>query len=204
MSEQTMHSRTTERGMALVSALLLLIVMTILAVAMFRGTGLLERIAGNTREKQRALHAAESTQTFAEWWTTAAGGANMTASPVACNAFVTAPANVQVCSNALTNVADVSAWAAGVYYTPPGMTVNATAGTAGDYIQSPAFYISCVSCGPGGYNQQTGAQSNSYVIDAVGWGGNANSVAVVESGYNASVTYTSMNNPTKFINLGGP
>ncbi len=199
-----MHSRTVERGMALISALLLLVVMTILAIAMFHSTGLLERIAGNTREKQRALHAAESTQTFAEWWTTAAGGANMTLSPVACNSFVTAPAAVQVCSNALTNPANVASWGAGVYYTPPGMTINTTAGVAGDYIQSPAFYISCIVCGPAGYNQQSGAQSNSYVIDAVGYAGSTNSVAVVESGYNASVLYTSMSSPTKFMNLGGP
>lgn len=199
-----MHFRTTGRGMALVSALLLLLVMTILGIAMFHSTGLLERIAGNTREKQRALHAAESTQTFAEWWTTASGGANLTIAPVACSAYVNAPASVQVCSNALTNAADASAWGAGVYYAPPGMTIDTTAGTAGDYIQSPAFYISCVTCGVAGYNQQSGGQSNSYVIDAVGYGGNSNTVAVVESGYNATVTYTSMNNATKFINLGGP
>lgn len=200
-----MRSRTFERGIALVSAMLLLLVMTILGIAMFHSTGLLERIAGNTREKQRALHAAESTQTYAEWWTTAFGGANMTASPVACNAYVTAPSSVQVCSNGLTTPADVSSWGAGVFYTPPGMTIDTTAsGTAGTYIQSPAFYIYCSQCGAAGYNHATGGQSNSYVIDAVGYAGSTRSLAVVESGYNSTVSYSSMSQGKKFINLGGP
>ena len=50
-----MHSHSTrdsrERGMALISAILLLLVLTILSVGMFRSFGLQERIAGNTREK---------------------------------------------------------------------------------------------------------------------------------------------------------
>src|SRR5205807_8509264 len=41
-----------QRGMVLVTALLLLVVVTLLAVGMFRSFGLDEKIAGNVREKQ--------------------------------------------------------------------------------------------------------------------------------------------------------
>jgi len=43
------HSRQT--GMVLVTSLLLLIVVTLLAVGMFRSFGLDEKIAGNVRER---------------------------------------------------------------------------------------------------------------------------------------------------------
>ena len=57
-----------QRGMVLVSSLLLLIVVTIIALSMFRSFGMQEKIAGNMREKQRALSAAVSAQQFAENW----------------------------------------------------------------------------------------------------------------------------------------
>ena len=46
---------------------------------MFRSFGTQEKIAGNLREKERALHAAESAQQYGEWWllqanNTATGG----------------------------------------------------------------------------------------------------------------------------------
>ncbi len=49
----------TQDGMVLVTTLLLLIVITLLALAMFRGAGLDNRIAGNVLDKQRALQAAQ-------------------------------------------------------------------------------------------------------------------------------------------------
>ena len=59
-----------EQGMVLVSSMLLLLIITILAVSMFRSFGTQEKIAGNVREKERALHAAESAEQYAEWWIT--------------------------------------------------------------------------------------------------------------------------------------
>ena len=35
---------------------------------MFRSFGMQEKIAGNMREKQRALQAAVSAEQYAEWW----------------------------------------------------------------------------------------------------------------------------------------
>jgi len=44
-----------QRGVALISSLLLLIIITILRFSMFRSFGTQEKIAGNLREKRRAL-----------------------------------------------------------------------------------------------------------------------------------------------------
>jgi type IV pilus assembly protein PilX len=209
MSKQAMRSPGFERGMALVSALLLLLVMTVLGIAMFRTFGMQERIAGNTREKQRAVHAADSAEAYAEWWLSSAGGINATGG-VVCNALVSADANnTQVCSNQLSAVVpggDVAAvpWtiggaAVGNTYTPPGLTTGI--GGANTYLQVPLFYISYVS---GSYNSVTGLQTNSYQIDSVGYGGTNNAVSVVESAYVVSRLYTTQGNKQKYINLGGP
>ena len=73
-----------QRGVALVTSLLLLLIITILALSMFRSFGTQERIAGNLREKERALHAADSAQQYAEWWLLQ--GNNTAAGAVACAA----------------------------------------------------------------------------------------------------------------------
>jgi type IV pilus assembly protein PilX len=93
--------------MVLVSSLLLLIVVTIIALSMFRSFGIQEKIAGNMREKQRALQAAVSAQSFAENWleTNSAGTVSSPcAGPLNANAGL-----VQICSNTLpASVADVT------------------------------------------------------------------------------------------------
>ena len=170
-----------ERGFVMVSSLLLLVVVTIIAISMFRSFGIEEKIAGNMREKHRALHAAESAQQYAEWWLTSGENINQVFN---CNALQNANLNQgQVCLNALpTVVADVTAvpWQiagadVGVDYTPPTMNVAATS-AVGTYFQTPRFYISLLGASASG-------QGTVYQIDAVGYGGTANAVAVVESTY---------------------
>src|SRR5215468_12550182 len=78
--------RAAQQGMALVSSMLLLLIITILVVSMFRSFTIQEKIAGNVREKQRALHAAESAEQYAEWWLTF--GNNLAAGAVTCGAGV--------------------------------------------------------------------------------------------------------------------
>ena len=199
-----MHSHRSARGMALVSALLLLVVMTILGVAMFRSFGTLERIAGNTREKQRALSAATSTQTFGEWWLMSSGGINATAGTGCPAGAAAAPATVQVCSTVLANASRPDLWPSWMTYTPPGMSVNTSSvGVPDNYAKQPAFYIAYLG---GSYdnNQLGGTQTNSYQLDAAGYAGSTNSVAVAESVYNVSVTHTSQDGLKKYLNHGGP
>ncbi len=155
--------------MVLITSLLLLIVVTILALGMFRSFGLDEKIAGNLRDKELALHSAESAEQYAEWWLqsgTAPGATN-------CNAIVASTAG-QVCTNPLVNPTNLP-WTAGVTYTPDnrGLTNGTT------LSQSPVFYIQDL----GTPSLSTGLTGELYKIDAVGFGGSANTTAVVESTY---------------------
>jgi type IV pilus assembly protein PilX len=175
--------------MALISSLLLLMIITILALSMFRGFGTQERIAGNLREKDRAFHAATSAQQYGEWWL--AQGNNAAVGAVACAAPLLS-ANLgqgQICNQTLPNAVGLPAgtpivqvplpWALGVTYLPPNMSVTAGVnGPNGDppYFATPAFYVSDVGVAADGAGE-------AYQIDAYGYGGAATTVAVVESTY---------------------
>jgi type IV pilus assembly protein PilX len=184
--------RGQQRGVALVTSLLLLLIITILALSMFRSFGSLEKIAGNLREKDRALHAAVSAQQFAEWWLTQPAAVADTTTPVSCavgpplngNAL---PPEGQICSTATsllnlgidaTSVTPVL-WGGISYvqYLPPGSTVGQV-GPNGDapYALTPGFYIS--DLGP-----SADAEGEVYQIDAFSSGATTGTIAVVESVY---------------------
>jgi len=178
----------TQRGMVLISSLLLLLVVTIMALAIFRNSGVEEKIAGNQREKERALHAAESAQQYAEWWLSSGLGAT---TPIICNTLVaaTTPAAGQVCSNLLPTVAlngnvanlpwQVGGAPVGVTYAPPNMTLN-PAGGVNTYSATPVFYVSYLGLTA---DSTTSNYKLLYQVDAAAFGGSANAVAVVESTY---------------------
>jgi type IV pilus assembly protein PilX len=191
------RARELQRGVVLVSSLLLLLVVTIMALSMFRSSGMQEKVAGNMREKQRALQAAVSAQTYAEQWLIA----NSANAPVVCNSLLSANAGLgQICSNKLwvstpsvTTVPWVVAGVTGVgvTYTPPTMNVAAaSAASSNNYVSAPAFYIS-----DAGASADPNVPGEIYQIDAVGYGGNSNTAAVVESTY---AVYSSSSN------RGGP
>jgi type IV pilus assembly protein PilX len=178
-----------QRGVALISSLLLLMIITILALSLFRSLGTQEKIAGNLREKERALHAAESAQQYGEWWLTQ--GANVAVGAAACPAG-TLSANLgqgQICNQspqqagwAVTNVLAAApyGWANGIQvtYLPPGMNVPGVNSGNNDppYAATPGFFIADAGVAADG-------QGEAYQIDAYGYGGAAATVAVVESTY---------------------
>jgi type IV pilus assembly protein PilX len=194
--------------MALITGLLLLLVVTILGISMFRSFGLQARIAGNTREKQRALHSAEAAQAYAEWWVSQTGGGNATIGNPCTGIVDVTKGVVQVCNNPLdpTTVTTVP-WAiggtpVGYLYPVPGMSTAATNPTGSDlYLQFPMFYIAYIN---GTYDKESGTQINNYRVDATGYGGGTNTVAVVESTYQVQVTYTTQLSKSKFYSLTGP
>jgi type IV pilus assembly protein PilX len=166
--------------LVLVTSLLLLVVVTLLAIGMFRSFGLDEKIAGNVREKQRALNAAETAEQFAESWLSLGNGG----SAVPCTGFV--GSNIgQVCTTTLQaqgiNPATLP-WPQGVNYLPATPTLmsiqNNGSGGQGTYYNNPAFYIGFLNT-----STANGVTTNIYQIDAVGYGGSANTAAVVESTY---------------------
>jgi len=201
----TLAPRNAQRGVVLISSMLLLLVVTILAVSMFRGFGIEQKIAGNIRDKERALHAAESAQQYAEWWLSsglATGPINCTAAQ---NANTGAP---QICTNTLNsldptnptstgNVVNVpTPWATGITYQPVDPVtgqpiVVASGGGINVYAGAPQFYISYL----GTYTPTAFVTETVYQIDALGYGGSSGSVAIVESVYQVGSSSHNLGSP---------
>lgn len=170
-------TRAHRRGFIMVVSLLILVVLTLLALAMFRSFGLLERIAGNTRDKQRAFEAAESALQYGEWWL-GQGHGGMGAN---CAGVVDGNTlgDMRVCANALANPTNLP-WPSRTEYLPPGMTVSAGGGVTSEgdinYQAKPGLYIHYLGLSPDGLAQL-------YQVTGYGYGGNADTAAVVQSTY---------------------
>ena len=178
-----------QRGVALVTSLLLLVIITILALSMFRSFGTQERIAGNLREKERALHAAESAQQYAEWWLLQGNNAAIGAIPCA-GQVPASPTSGQIClqtpqvqlggATQVTQVPwqDANNNVIQVTYTPQGMLLlnQPLDPTNPPYFATPAFWITDRGLSADGSGE-------AYQIDAYGYGSAASTVAVVESAY---------------------
>lgn len=205
MKIYTLNQLRAQRGVVLVSALLLLIVMTILALYMFRTNGIQELIAGNVREKQRALATAEDAEQWAEIWLATSG--NVLSNSVSCATvgliaygstsvpyICTAPvASIDDAANVTTVPWTVSSSEVGFTFYPGlaattgtgNMTVSTTGGT-NTYYQLPRFYIGLLS--------STATQAL-YRIDAWNWAGTQNTAAVVESNYLVTCSSCSVSGP---------
>jgi type IV pilus assembly protein PilX len=181
--------------MILITSLLLLVVVTLLALAMFHGVGLEYRIAGNTMDKQRSLQAAESAQEYGEQWLFANapedyGAAVVWGVPCATANFSGATVPV-MCSNSLESTLGTSnvgavPWGGassslGVSYNPGGDLTQSSSGGQNTVAQLPVIYISRL-----GYDLGT-ANSLDFTVDAWSNGGSTSTVSVVESVYR--VTY---------------
>jgi type IV pilus assembly protein PilX len=196
--------RTAQRGFVLISSILLLIVMTLLALAMFHSFGIQELIAGNVREKQRALQSAESAEQYAELWLTAPG--NILSNSVDCsNGSVTlvgysATSVPYICMKPVASIDDagnvisvpwkVSNVEVGFAFYPGAIGSNdmtvSTTGTLNSYYQVPRFYIGLVS-----YS----ATQALYRIDAWNYAATTTTPAVVESNYVVTCATCSLTGP---------
>jgi type IV pilus assembly protein PilX len=187
MNARTPHPLRSARGMVLITTLLLLVVVTLLALAMFRGVGLETRVAGNVMDKQRALQAATSTEDYTEQWlVNNVSTSLLTACTAATFTSATAPV---VCSNTLaasTTAASASIvpWnigssPLGYGYNPvvSGVSLFPTTGGPGAYSQVPTSYVAELG------TDATYANAVDYQIDAWSYGGSTGTVAVVESTY---------------------
>jgi type IV pilus assembly protein PilX len=194
-------SSATQRGVALVTSLLLLIIITILALSMFRGFSTVEKIAGNLREKDRALHAAGSAEQYAEWWLLQNGNINNPEVTCAAGAPIDANLNTsqgQVC-NSTTSLAQLGInpatnipWPVQyIQFLPPGMSATpGLPGANGDppYFAIPQYYIADLGIAGDGV-------SKTYQIDALAYGANSTTVAVVESVYEIKPGVSNPMNP---------
>ncbi len=190
-----------QRGIVLITSILLLVVITLMALGMFKSFGLQERIAGNMREKHRALQAAITAEEYAEWYLVQPGNALnvVTTCTAGVTAAVTATPSGQVCKNAIntsTKAVPVytppttAQWTAlGTAYCPPfgagtisfmtapaGCTSAAGVSSNASYYAPPQFYIQYLGASAGGLG-------SIFQIDAIAYGGTSNAVAEVRSTY---------------------
>ena len=197
-------ARQKQRGVALIASLIILLLMTIIGLSIMNGNRYFEKNAANTRDKQRALQAAQSALLYAEWWLNY--GTNNVDFQT-CSTTV-APTTLSICSvDPGTNTANLSSiqWFS---YTPGSMTSAASNSTSGGvvdststtsdviYAQAPGIYINCISCG---VPLSTGLSL--YRITAIGYGGVGGpngTVAIVQSVYAAGGPVQTPNN------LSGP
>ena len=178
---QYIGAQVRQRGLALVTSMLILIMLTLLAVAMFRGFGLQQKIAGNVREKERAFQAAESALQYAEEWLIA--GPRGSGAPCAATNPITTFSDMRVCISPLATVADPGSWTGASTYTPKSMIVFAGGGIATDgnsnkdinYAATPKLYVAYLGVAP---DNPCGVL---YSVSAAGYGGSNNSIAVLQS-----------------------
>ncbi len=210
-----------QRGMVLIVSMLLLLVVTLLAVAMFRSMGIGSKIAGNVREKQRALHAAESAEQYAANWLTTNAANGTLPQPTDCNTGIVnvnlGSNQVLVCSNTPYGpttaskgatpasqdvfVPSVVPWKVngttfvGFQFTPNGMTAGSCSGGSGyTPVASTGVAGGTYVCPPMFFISQLGSSGNTtiYQIDSLGYGGTMDSVAVVESTYQVGSQVTAL------------
>lgn len=189
-------SYSHQRGLALVSALLMLLIITLLGVSLFLGVTLQQRAAGNSLQKTRALEVAQSAVTAAENWLDTQSSRQV---PLSCSSTVN---NFRLCALAPATPADPSTWVnKGATQLNGGttqvnftklVTVKANGGQVDSYAAYPAVWITYLgraTMGPG----------NLYEIDAQASGGNVNAVAVIQTVYYVG---GNMRNSTPAQNLG--
>jgi type IV pilus assembly protein PilX len=199
MRSRSPLSIRNERGMVLITTILLLVVVTLLALAMLRGVGLETRIAGNVMDKQRALQAATSSEDYAEQWLV--NNVSTSSLTVCSNSTFTSAGSLAICSNTLALSTDalsaaVVPWniggaAIGYSYNPASGSGNlfTTAGGPNSYYQAPTVYVADLG------TDATYANAIDYQVDAWSYGGGTATVAVVESTYQIRYTATGGGGP---------
>lgn len=177
----------SQAGLALVSALLMLLIITLLGVSLFLGVSLQQQAAGNSMEKTRALELAQSVTTAAERWL----DANYeTLAPVACSATAT---TFRLCVEPPVTPADPATWVnAGATRVSLDQVSISGNGGLGTYYAQPVVWIAFLgraTMGPG----------NLYEIDTQAYSGNSNTQAVTQAVYYVG---GNLNNSTAAQNLG--
>ena len=176
-----------QSGLALVSALLMLIIITLLGVSLFLGVGLQQKAAGNSMEKTRALEVVQSVTTATERWLDAN---SQKLSPVTCSSTVN---DFRLCISPPNTPANPSTWMNSGATRVSLDQVNVSAGGGlNTYAATPVVWVTYLG-------RATMGSGNLYEIDAQAYGGNTSTVAVVQAVYYVGLN---TNNSTPAQNLG--
>jgi type IV pilus assembly protein PilX len=168
MSTTTLKMPTNERGAALIVALMMLLVMTVLGVSAARSTNLQERMAGNLRDSNLAFQSAERALREGE---TLLRGATLPPFTGA-NGLLTMQ----------DGAGQASFWADDAWWVANGRAADGMAHVARD----PLFVIEELPALPeGGGSERFGALPDVgfYRITAQAQGGTADAVTILQSTY---------------------
>ncbi len=180
-----------QKGFILIVSLVFLVIMTLLALAMFSGFTQDETISSNQREKSRANDAAQSALNNAESWMNSSSSvaAILTAntSGVACTGTYTL-ATMQVCNQPLSAASAVLPlqWpSTATVSAVPQSLVFAAGGIANSYAEQPQVYVAYLQ------NNNTNPPSALIQVTASAQGGNSTATSIVQAVY--QVTAASRN-----------
>jgi type IV pilus assembly protein PilX len=171
-----------EQGFVLVTGLLFLVIVTLLGLSLFRGSGLMERLSANTRDKQRAFETAQAALQYGEWFL----ASSSTQVKSACTTTTgKTTATLHVCTELLDPSRDTIAalgWQPSAFtYAKQHVTVGAgggltAAGTDVNYQAPPGVFIEDLG-------QMSDGKTELYQVTAYGSGGNSDTSSVVRSTY---------------------
>jgi type IV pilus assembly protein PilX len=180
----TLQNLRSQQGIALVTSLILMLLMTVVALSVFRNNNLVEKMTGNTREKQRSFQVAEAALQYGEYWLTQQSAATLTGAGVATCSTTTALTSLQVCNVAAgQTAAQVATLKTYNGFSPYGMVVASGGETQTDgdinYSSKPGIYIANI----GTY---AGTSQILFQVTAIGYGGGAGGTStqsIVQSQY---------------------
>lgn len=175
-----------QKGFVLYTALIMLVIMSLLAIYMYKGFIQDQKISGNLREKERAIDAATTALDNVEYWLAQPGNTytGNFITGVSCSSANQSGSAYVVCSNALANPTTLP-WSSSNTFSHSYISVNASGGqnkyAAGTnvYIQ----YLGSVDSGP-----SSPADTATYLVTATAQGGNATAATVIQSVYQVQAT----------------
>lgn len=170
-----------QRAYVLISTLVMLLVLTFLAISMYHSFNAQENMAANSKEKARAFQMAQSTLQYGENLLTinalalAQGGNCSNTTPLTAPTICATPVNMlsATSTNPMTLANGMP------YSTMEILPTLSQSGGQNTYYANPQVYIQYLGIAP----DQTGQL---YQVTALGYGGNANAVAVVQSTFETS------------------
>lgn len=171
-----------QQGFVLFTVLVFLVILSLLGVSMFNGFIQDQKVAGNLREKTRALDAAQTAIDYVENWMTTPANVYRGdwINGVPCNSSNQTGATLVICSNAL-DAPTTLPWPSANAFTPNQMTLSSSGGS-NTYASNPSVYVQ--------YLGTTGGASGValYQVTASAQGGNATAASVVRSVFQIQAT----------------
>lgn len=170
-----------QRGYVMILSMLMLLIITVISISMAKSFFLEEGMAGNLREKTRALGAAQTALTYGEWYVANHQGygvncttAGQLANPTICTQAVNISSQNSTSGTNLT-VGNSNPFNIYFTYTPENTAyLNVASPGVDTFYAPPGLYIQFVGL-------DTSNSDYIYKITAYGYGGSPTSVAVVQS-----------------------